>query len=174
MANQTIQIHKICFQQTIFNEGMAEKSINYCDSIINIPNMKSMDSFIFYTTDKPDDMGLLFEYEFYNENYTTGMISPFTKTIYSAKGNEYYSHEFIPILLGSYKRKEGSNFSYISEECLVCFLGEYNTDNYRYKLYYLATDYLANKSTYTLSNLLYNTAAYDGYQTAYTTGIIFG
>jgi len=150
-----------------FNTNLAEKSVFFCDSIAKLLNIKKLDSFNYYISDHPDKMGLLFGYEFYNQNYTTGMTRLYKKQIFSAKGNEYYPHEFMHMLLiNSFK----DTMDYMLQEGLCCFLGENNTQTYEDRLIYLANDYLNDMPTYTFKNLLTNSANYNGYNTAYPTG----
>ena len=152
-----------------FNEVLAKKSIRFCDSISSLLHINRFDSFTFLITDKVDNMGLLFGYEFFYQNYTTGMTDPYMNRIYSAKGNEFYPHEFVHMIL---KGNIKGDLNYILQEGLSCFLGELSTEKYDNWFYYLADDYLKNKPTYTLHHLLTNTSEYNGYSTAYSTGCV--
>jgi hypothetical protein len=150
-----------------FNESLAEKSVSFCDSVARLLNINKLDSFNYYICDNPDKMGILFGYEFYNQNYTTGLTRPSKKQIFSAKGNEYYPHEFLHMLLiNSFK----DTLDYMLQEGLCCFLGENNTLKYEYAFIYLANDYLNNMPSFTFSNLLTNSANSNGYNAAYPTG----
>lgn len=150
-----------------FNESLAEKSVTFCDSVARLLNISKLDTFNYYICDNPDKMGILFGYEFYNQNYTTGLTRLFKKQIFSAKGNEYYPHEFMHMLLiNSFK----DTLDYMLQEGLCCFLGENNTQKYEYAFIYLANDYLNDMPSFTFSNLLTNSANSNGYNTAYPTG----
>lgn len=151
----------------LFNEELANKSVNFCDSVARLLSIQKLDSFSYFVCDNPDKMGLLFGYEFYNQNYTTGMTSSSKKHIYSAKGNEYYPHEFMHMVLNN--NMKGS-LDYMIQEGLCCFLGEFGTQKYEYNLIYLANDFLNKMPSYTFSNLLTNSANYNGYSAAYPTG----
>lgn len=151
-----------------FNDSLAKKAVDFCDSIASILNISKFDSINFYVCDNPDEMGLLLGYEFYYLNYTTGLTNKWLNQIFSSRGNEYYPHEFVHIILG----KKNVNRCYLIEEGLACFLGERNTIKYKNQILPLCNDYLQNKPSYTLDSLLSNTAIYNGYQTEYPTGSI--
>lgn len=153
----------------VFNVDLANQSIVYCDSIKNLLGIKSIDSFSYFVCDNPDEMGLLFGYEFYYLNYTTGLTTKWLNQIFSAKGNEFYPHEFMHIIL----KGIGDDLrNYLVEEGLACFLGEFNTIKYRNRILRLAKDYNAHKPTFDLENLLLNKTESSGYQTAYPTGSV--
>jgi hypothetical protein len=152
-----------------FNEKLAQKSVMFCDSIAKQLKINKIDSFTYFICDNPDKMGLLFGFEFYNQNYTTGMTSLSTKRIFSAKRNEFYPHEFMHMVLNNSIK---DTMDYLLQEGLCCFLGEFGTERYEDRFFYLADDYLKNKPTYTLHHLLTNTANYNGYSTAYSTGSV--
>ena len=152
-----------------FNQILAQKSIDFCDSIKKVLDIKLNDTFSFYLSDNPDEMGLLFGYEFYYLNYTTGLTTKWLNQIFSAKGNEFYPHEFMHIIL---KGIGNDSRNYLIEEGLACFLGEFNTPRYKSRISKLSKDYLVNKPTYDLESLVLNKAENNGYQSAYPTGSI--
>lgn len=152
-----------------FKEALAEKSIRYCDSVAKILDVNVVDSFTYFICDNTDEMGQLFGYDFYYLNYTTGLTIKWRKEIYSSKNSEFYPHEFMHMVFCSINN---DSINYVIEEGLACFFGEYNTEKYTSQIYKLAQDYLSNKPTYTLDNLLNNSASWNGYQTAYPTGSI--
>lgn len=151
-----------------FNDSLAKKAVDFCDSIARRMNISKFDSINFYVCDNPDEMGLLLGYEFYYINYTTGMTLKWLNQILSSKGNEYYPHEFVHMILD----KKNINRCYLIEEGLCCFLGERNTLKYKKPILQLGNDYLQNKPSYTLDSLLSNTTINNGYQTEYPTGSI--
>jgi hypothetical protein len=151
-----------------FNDSLAKKAVRFCDSIASLLHITYFDTINFYICNSPDEMGLLFGYEFYYLNYRTGMTNKWLNQIFSAKADEYYPHEFIHLILGS--KNEYRN--YIIEEGLACFLGELNSIKYKKQIINLAKDYLSNKPSYTLNNLLSNSVGNNGYETAYPTGSI--
>lgn len=153
----------------VFNEELAKRSIAYCDSIKNVLGINANDTFTYFVCDNPDEMGLLFGYEYYYLNYTTGLTSKWLNQIYSAKGNEFYPHEFMHIIL---KGIGNDTRNYLVEEGLACFLGEFNTMKYRNRILNLAKDYEAHKPTFDLEHLLLNTTEHNAYQTAYPTGSV--
>ncbi len=153
----------------VFNDSLAQKSEKYCDSIAALLHINMVDTFSFYICDNPDEMGLLFGYEFFYLEYTTGITVLWRNQIFSAKGNEYYPHEFFHMVS---KAGKGDTSNYLIQEGLACFLGERNTDKYEWRIVHLAQDYNSNKPTYTLTNLLMDSAQWNGYQTAYPTGSI--
>ncbi len=153
----------------LFNEKLAEKSITYCDSIVKILKINSVDNFSYFVCDNTDHMGQLFGYEFYYLNYTTGLTIKWRNEIYSSKNSEFYPHEFMHML---FTNLNNDSINYIIEEGLACFLGELGTEKYTTQILKLANDYLSKKPTYTLDNLLNNSTSWNGYQTAYPTGSI--
>lgn len=153
----------------LFNEKLAEKSINYCDSIAEILKISTVDTFSYFICNNADQMGQLFGYEFYYLNYTTGLTIKWRNEIYSSQNSEFYPHEFMHMLFSSLNN---DSINYIIEEGLACFFGELGTEKYTTQISRLAKDYLANKPTYTIDNLLNNSSSWNGYQTAYPTGSI--
>jgi hypothetical protein len=114
-------------------------------------------------------MGLLFGFDYYYLNYTTGMTYKWLNQIFSSNAGEYYPHEFVHIVLNDYKN---SKCSYLVEEGLACFLGEFGSEKYKWRVVRLAQDYLRNLPTYSLDTLFINGADWNGYQTSYPTGSI--
>ncbi|MBC7381707.1 MAG: hypothetical protein H7296_01790 [Bacteroidia bacterium] len=153
----------------IFNDTLAKKSVHFFDSVGAILDIKVVDTLSFYICDNPDEMGLLFGFAYYYLNHTTGMSYLFLNQIFSSKGNEYYPHEFVHMIS---KGGKGDTSNYIIQEGMACFLGEYGSEKYEWRIVKLAKDYGANKPTYTLPVLLKNEAEWNGYQTAYPTGSV--
>lgn len=152
-----------------FNEELAYASIKYCDSIRTILNINQVDTFTYFICDNTDEMGLLFGYEFYYLNYTTGLTVKWRKEIYSSKKSEFYPHEFMHMLFSSINN---DSINYIIEEGLACYLGELHTEKYKTQIINLSKDYIQNRPSYTFDNLLTNSTDWNGYQTAYPTGSI--
>jgi len=152
-----------------FHEELAEKSIQYCDSIATLLDIKSVDTFTYFICNNVDEMGLLFGYEFYYLNYTTGLTVKWRKQIYSSKNSEFYPHEFMHMVFSSINN---DSINYIIEEGLACFFGELHAEKYKTQILKLAKDYTSNMPSYTLDNLLENSASWNGYQTAYPTGSV--
>ncbi len=152
-----------------FNPELAEKSIKHCDSIAQILNVDNIDTFTYFICNNADEMGELFGYEYYYLNYTKGLTVKWRKEIYSSNNSEYYPHEFMHMIFNSVN---SDSISYLIEEGLACFLGEYGTEKYKTQINKLAYDYLNQKPTYTFDNLLNNVASWNGYQTAYPVGSI--
>lgn len=152
-----------------FNEKLAEKAIDYCDSICHVLKINNVDTFSYFICDNADQMGLLFGYEFYYLNYTTGLTIKWRNELYSANNSEFYPHEFMHML---FVKLNNDSINYMIEEGLACFLGELGTEKYTSQILKLAKDYLSEMPSYTLDNLLNNSASWNGYQTAYPTGSI--
>ncbi len=152
-----------------FNVTLAAKSIHFCDSIAKELRINKVDTFSYFICSNPDQMGQLFGYDFFYLNYTSGLTIKWRNEIYSAQHAEFYPHEFMHML---FKTINNDSINYIVEEGLASFLGEFGTDKYRNQILLLAKDYLAKLPSYTLDNLLNNSASWNGYQTAYPTGSI--
>ena len=153
----------------VFNDTLAQKSVRFCDSVVTLLQIKKVDTLNFYICDNPDELGLLHGFEYYYLNYTTGITDMYLHQIFSSKSNEYYPHEFVHGLLNG---TTNDSSCYIIDEGFACFFGELNTTKYKNAILNLAKDYVANKPTYTLDNLLNRTAQFNGYQIAYPTGSI--
>ena len=153
----------------IFNDTLAQKSVRFCDSVTALLQIKNVDTLNFYICDNPDELGLLHGFEYYYLNYATGMTNMNLHQIYSSKGNEFYPHEFVHMILNGIT---DDSMCYIIAEGFACFFGELNTPKYDWQIASLAKDYIANKTTYALDNLLNLSTENNSYPTAYPTGSI--
>ena len=146
-----------------FNEKNAQKSENFCKDIIKRFNPAYNKQFKFYLTDNIDDMGLLENFDYYFVGITTGKARG--NIIFSAKGNEFYPHEFIHILL-----PENLKRGYLIEEGLAEFLGsKIEIDGYNELMKKLAQD-IENNEKINFKSVVSRKIRYNGYQIAYPAG----
>lgn len=146
-----------------FNEKNARKSEDFCDDIIKRFNPTYNKQFQFYITSSIDDMGLLENFDYYFVGASSGKAGK--NKILSAKGNEFYPHEFIHILL-----PKNSNRNFIIEEGLAEFLGsKVDGDTYDESMKKLALDIEENKKI-NFKSVASQRIRFNGYQTAYPTG----
>lgn len=147
-----------------FDMKEAKLSIPFCSDIIDRFNPDYDGSFKYYVTSSRDDMGLLENFDYYFVGITSGKA--LKDRILTAKGNEYYPHEFIHKLL-----PDNDNRGYVIEEGLAMFLGtKMDTVEYKDKLSKLAYD-LKNKSDkINFKSVISQEVRFNGYQTAYPGG----
>jgi len=148
-----------------FNLEEAKLSIPFCNNIINRFNPSYADSFRYYVISSIDDMGLLENFDYYFVGSTKGKARE--GMILTAKGNEYYPHEFVHQLL-----PKNPNRGLVIEEGLATFLGtkqdtaEY-ANNYLSKL---ADDLKNNTDKINFKAVVSQEVKFNGYQTAYPAG----
>lgn len=99
-----------------FSYENANHALEFCQGIINRFNPGYDQPFKFYITNSIDDMGLLENFDYYFVGMTTGKAGE--GKILSAKGNEFYPHEFVHQLLPKNK-----NQGFVITEGLAVFLG---------------------------------------------------
>lgn len=147
-----------------FNEHEAEKGREFCNKIIKRFNPSFKEGFEYYVTSSKDDMGLLENFDYYFAGITTGKARE--KMILTAKGNEYYPHEFVHKLL-----PKNPNRSYLIEEGLAAFLGtKEDKTEYANLMSKLDQDLSINSEKISFQSTISQAVRFNGYQTAYPAG----
>lgn len=147
-----------------FNSESANRAKQFCDGLIKRFNPDFNDSFSYYVTSSVDDMGLLENFDYYFVGITTGKARE--KMLLTAKGNEFYPHEFVHKLL-----PPNQNRGYILEEGLATFLGtKQDQKEYETLMNKLATDLNENSEKINFNSVISQTIRFNGYQTAYPAG----
>lgn len=147
-----------------FDIEQAKLSEKFCKDIIRRFNPDYKDSFKYYITNSIDDMGLIENFDYYFVGVTTGKT--IENMILTSKGNEYYPHEFVHMLL-----PKNQNRGQVIEEGLAMFLGsKTNSNNYNELLTKLNIDLTLNKEKINFKSVVSQEVRYNGYQTAYPAG----
>jgi len=148
-----------------FNEKDALKSEKFCKNIIKRFNPTYSKQFKFYITNSIDEMGLLENFDYYFVGITTGKTDRYK--ILSAKGNEFYPHEFVHKLL-----PENSKRGSVIEEGLAEFLGSKIEDNNYYELIKKLAQDVEKNEKINFKTVVSQTIRFNGYQTAYPAGAV--
>lgn len=101
------QIGKITFiypPEHQFNEALAYKANEFCDSIASKFEFTDWKPFEFYITKSGDEIGNLLGFDFYFTGYSTGMGIKERRSLFCSNGTEWYPHEFVHLIDGDYKR----------------------------------------------------------------------
>jgi hypothetical protein len=147
-----------------FQISQVNLSIQFCNNIIKRFNPTYNSLFKYYVTHSVDDMGLLENFDYYFTGITTGKTRK--NMILSAKGKEYYPHEFVHQLLPHNK-----NRGYLIEEGLAVFLGtKMDSKEYESLLKKLACDLKHSSDKINFTSLVSQKVVFNGYQTAYPAG----
>jgi len=147
-----------------FNYEEAKRAKAFCNEMIQRFNPDFDDSFKYYVTSSIDDMGLLENFDYYFVGMTTGKSRE--GMILTAKGNEFYPHEFVHKLL-----VPNQNRGYLVEEGLATFLGTKNDQSeYEALMKKLAKDLDENSKKVNFKSVISQTLRFNGYQTAYPAG----
>lgn len=147
-----------------FNYKEANHAKEFCTEIIHRFNPDFDDSFNYYVTSSVDDMGLLENFDYYFVGITTGKARE--KMLLTAKGNEYYPHEFVHKLL-----PPNQNRGYLIEEGLATYLGtKQDLKEYEELMNKLATDLNVKREKINFKSVISQTVRFNGYQTAYPAG----
>jgi hypothetical protein len=145
-----------------YQEAMRAKE--FCDDIIKRFNPDYSKPIKYYLTNSIDEMGLLENFDYYFVGMTTGKSR--NGMIFSAKGNEFYPHEFVHHLLITNKKR-----GYVIEEGLATFLGtRQNMDEYMSLMNKLAMDLMENPDRMDFKSTVSQEIKFNGYQTAYPAG----
>ena len=149
-----------------FNTSEAERAKQFCQNIVDRFNPSYSERFKFYITNSVDDMGLLENFDYYFTGITTGKTVE--GKILSAKGNEFYPHEFTHKLLPMNKKR-----GFIIEEGLAVFLGtKEDVAEYEQTIEQLAKDIFENNEKINFETVVSGQIKWNGYQTAYPAGAI--
>lgn len=147
-----------------FDVQEAGRAENFCDEIIRRFNPGYDGSFKYYITSSKDDMGLLENFDYYFVGITTGKARE--GMILTAKGNEFYPHEFIHKLLPLNPKR-----NFVVEEGLAQFLGtKENKEEYESLMTKLAIDLEERSETINFKSVISQSERFNGYQTAYPAG----
>jgi len=147
-----------------FEIEQAKLSEQFCNELINRFNADYNNSFKYYVTSSIDDMGLLENFDYYFVGITTGKARK--DMILTAKGNEYYPHEFVHKFL-----PENQNRGYVIEEGLAVFLGtKIIIEEYENLLSKLANDLKGSSDKINFKSVVAQEVKFNGYQTAYPAG----
>lgn len=81
-----------------FDKQKAREGIMFCQKVAKKFNIKKIQPFIFYITNDSEEMGRLFNFEYWL-SYSTGITNVPTREIFSAFGVASYPHEFVHMIL---------------------------------------------------------------------------
>lgn len=81
---------------SVFNKKEAVKAISFCEKISKQFNIK-MEPFTYYILPNSDEMGKLYNYEYWLSYLGGQTLNPF-KEIFTTYGNASYPHEFVHLL----------------------------------------------------------------------------
>ncbi|AFL84130.1 hypothetical protein Belba_1518 [Belliella baltica DSM 15883] len=87
-----------------FNQSMAEKAGEFCQSIIEEFEFPDYEPFDYYITQNGDELGQLLNFDFFFAGYTTGIGFNENRILMSGFGSEYYPHEFIHLIVPKFDR----------------------------------------------------------------------
>lgn len=100
-------IGKITFiypEQHVFNDSLAKKANEFCNSVTKKIQLPEWEPFEYYITESGDAMGQLLNFDFYAAGYTTGVGLNDQRILFSGFGSEWYPHEFVHLLVPHYER----------------------------------------------------------------------
>lgn len=87
-----------------FDEALAQKSNRFCDSVAAKFEFTDWKPFDFYITASADEMGQLLNFDYFYAGYTTGKGLNDQRVLLSGLNSEWYSHEFIHLIVENKKR----------------------------------------------------------------------
>lgn len=147
-----------------FNIEKAKLSEKFCNEIIRRFNPHYADTFKYYITNNIDEMGLLENFDYYFVGITTGKTRE--NMILTAKGSEYFPHEFVHKLL-----PQNPNRGKVIDEGLAVFLGtKTNLKEYSELLAKLNYDLIHNNQKINFKSVISQEVRYNGYQIEYPAG----
>jgi len=147
-----------------FDTHEAARAKHFCDEFIKNYNPNFNDTFKYYVTSSKDAMGLLENFDYYFVGITTGKARE--GMILTAKGNEFYPHEFIHKLLPPNDKR-----GHVIEEGMAVFFGtKVNAQEYEDLMSKLAKDLNTDSETINFYTTISQEERNNGYQTAYPTG----
>ncbi|MBL4704014.1 MAG: hypothetical protein JKY54_05810 [Flavobacteriales bacterium] len=149
----------------VFDIKLAKLSEQFCNDIVGRFNPSYNETFKYYVTSCVDDMGLLENFDYYFVGITSGKARE--NMILTAKGNEYYPHEFVHKSL-----PKNQNRGLVIEEGLAVFLGTKINEEEEYKdlLSKLGNDLKTSGEKINFKSVVSQEIRFNGYQTAYPTG----
>jgi len=147
-----------------FSTERAERSTRFCKDIIKRFNPEYNSVFKYYVTGSIDEMGLLENFDYYFVGVTTGKARE--HMVLSAKGDEFYPHEFVHKLL-----PKNENRGLVIEEGLAVFLGtRQEQGSYNSTMEKLAVDLETKGTDVHFESVVSQSVRFHGYQTAYPAG----
>lgn len=147
-----------------FNKERAERSTQFCKGVTKRFNPEYTTTFKYYVTSSVDEMGLLENFDYYFVGLTTGKARE--HMVLSAKGDEFYPHEFVHKLL-----PKNENRGLVIEEGLAVYLGtKKNPDEYNSLMAKLAADLKVKGTDLHFESVVSQLIRFNGYQTAYPAG----
>lgn len=147
-----------------FNQKLAKKTLEFCDSValkFHFPDWKPID---FYITKSGDEMGKLLGFDFYFIGYTTGMGMNDKRILLSGFDSEWYPHELVHLIV------ENKNRHSMIEEGFATLLGGTMEKTFEERAKILAQQLAINK-TITFDDILTKRWGWQ-YAAYYTTGAI--
>lgn len=114
-------ISYVVSSNAIFNKKDAKKAVTFYKNKVKLFNLKNSPPITYYITDNYEDMGRLFNFEFWL-SYTTGITNTYTEEIYTALGNSNFPHELVHLLLSS-EHNSNENFTILINEGIATWLG---------------------------------------------------
>lgn len=82
-----------------FNETLAKKANQFCDSITSAFQFSDWKPFDFYITKNSDELGKLLGFDFYFAGITTGIGMNDRRILLSGMDSEWYPHEFVHLVV---------------------------------------------------------------------------
>jgi hypothetical protein len=147
-----------------FNDILANKTHEFCDSVVLKFQFSDWKPFDFYITKSGDELGKLLGFDFFFTGYTTGMGMNDKRILLSGLDSEWYPHEFVHLIVENKSRHR------MIDEGFATWLGGTMEKTFEERAKILAQQ-LANNNTITFDDILnkrwgWQFAAY------YTTGAI--
>lgn len=130
-----------------FDEVLAQKANEFCDSIASKFQFTDWQPFDFYITTSGDELGKLLGFDFFFAGYTTGRGLNDKRILMSGLNSEWYPHEFIHLVV------EGKKRHGIIEEGLATWLGGANKQSFELLAETLAEN-LAKNDTATFNDIV--------------------
>lgn len=113
-------IHYVVSPNCEFDKKDAVKAMEFCKSIIQQFNLQKVEPFTYYIASNADEMGMLFNFDYWL-SYSTGISNAPTREIYTSYGSAYFPHEFVHILLQPLYKNEGGTM--LISEGIATWLG---------------------------------------------------
>ncbi len=90
--------------QHAFNDTLAKKSNEFCNSITKQFKFPEWEPFEYYITESADAMGQLLNFDFFYAGHTTGVGMNDKRLLFAGFGSEWYPHEFVHLVVPNQKR----------------------------------------------------------------------
>jgi hypothetical protein len=147
IQNSVGKINFIYSESHKFNNELAHKSVQFCNSIVKEFQLPDWEPFDFYITSNGDELGKLINFDFFYTGYTTGIGNISNRMLLSGRGVEFYPHEFIHLILPKFDRHQ------IIEEGFATWKGGQGDYTFEQSASTLANALMKN-DTVTFSNVL--------------------